>query len=144
MNIPNNALKQYAHEIDATNYMHVTHWYQQLVSHSQVKSSNHNRPFQNYQSTDGTKRYVVSPKIVPFDSTPLVPDSRKRTVSKWIILKCLFVLLVVYNEIRRIMIKYHEWMYTTKWTNWQFKTIQLKRSNWSLEEMIICWHNMMH
>ena len=34
--------------------------------------------FQDYQSTDSTKRYVMSPKIVPFDGTLAVPDGRNR------------------------------------------------------------------
>ena len=50
-----------------------------------------NRPFLIYQSTDGTKRYVTSPKIVPFDCTLTVSDGRKRYNRFF---NCLFILIV--------------------------------------------------
>ena len=37
-----------------------------------------NTRFQNYLSTDGTKRYLVSSKIVPFDGTLTVAEGRER------------------------------------------------------------------
>ena len=41
------------------------------------------------------------------------------------VLKCRFVHLTVYNQIRKMVIKCHTWLYTTKCSKRHFKAIQL-------------------